>query len=466
MKIRLFFGVMMSALLVLFFDAGSRLAQAQANGETLVIENAAVLSMAGDQITEGQTLLIRDGVIQWMGDAGSAEIPEDAVRIEGPLFVIPGLAEMHAHIPPRMRGRQHMEDTLVLYLANGITTIRGMLGEPAHLELREQAARHEIVSPRIFTSGPSFNGNSVTSEEQGREMVRQQHLAGYDLLKFHPGLNVAFFDAVTEEANALGIEFSGHISHAVGLERSFASGKGSIDHLDRYMEFLAGNPAEREDPPIIYFGYDLAFDADPALMQQAARLTREAGVWNVPTNTLLENVFNPELTPELMLQWPGMEFISKPTAENWANFVRQTRESEVYDAEKARQFLALRLQLTRTLHLEGAALLLGADAPQIFNPPGFSLHRELELLTRAGLSPFEALETGTVNVAAYLGESEQAGRVAPGFRADLVLLRVNPLQHFPFGDQIGGVIREGHYFSRETLDELLDGIRERAGNGN
>lgn len=450
-----------SLVLLLFIPL---MLKAQPNHHTLVLHNVSLLTMASDQIEEGQTLIIRDGFIQWMGPADSAEIPEQATIIQGPLFVMPGLAEMHAHIPPRMRGRQHMEDTLVLYLANGITTIRGMLGEEAHLELREKAARHEIASPRIFTSGPSFNGSSVTSEEQGREMVRQQHTAGYDLLKFHPGLNVAFFDAVTEEANALGIEFSGHISHAVGLERSLAAGKGSIDHLDRYMEFLAGNPADREDPPIIFFGYDLAFDADPARMQEAARITRDAGVWNVPTNTLLENVFNPELTPEIMMQWPGMEFISKPTAENWANFVRQTRASEVYDEEQARQFLNLRLQLTRTLHLEGAGIMLGADAPQIFNPPGFSVHRELALKVEAGLSPFQALETGTVNVAEYLGESGIAGRVAPGFRADLVLLRVNPLQTFPFGDQIEGVIREGHHFSRETLDELLEGIRKRAGN--
>jgi imidazolonepropionase-like amidohydrolase len=426
----------------------------------LVLQDVNVLSMENDRIATGQTVIVRDGVIAWIGARGEADVPEGAHVVTGPYYVIPGMAEMHAHIPSSNQGEQAMLDALTLYLANGITTIRGMLGQPAHLELRGKAARGEIVSPRIFTSGPGFSGGSVDSPETGRRMVREQAEAGYDLLKFHPGLTLDQFEAITEEANRIGIEFSGHISHAVGLERSLEAGKGSIDHLDRYMEFIAGEAAGRDDPPIIFFGYDLTPHVDVSLIPEAARLTREAGVWNVPTNTLLVNVFDPDLPTDEMMDWPGMEYISPRTASNWAQRVNSIRAGETYDSDQARRFLELRLKITRALHEEGAGLMLGADAPQIFNPPGFSAHRELALLVDAGLTPFEALRTGTVKVAEYLGE-DNSGKVLPGYRADLVLLTSNPLESIPFHDRIAGVVSDGQYFSRDELDTLLEEIRRR-----
>lgn len=429
--------------------------------QTLVVRNAYVLTMEHDDILANQTVIIEDGTIQWVGDTGDAELPEDATIVEGSYYVIPGLSEMHAHIPQPGQGEQAMKDALMLYLSQGITTIRGMLGHSAHLDLREQATAGDIVSPRIFTSGPSFSGGSVDSPEQARQMVSRQAEAGYDLLKFHPGLTVDQFRAITDEANRLGIEFSGHISHDVGLERSLNAGQGTIDHLDRYMEFLAGNPEDREDPSIIFFGYDLAYDVDEDRIEEAARMTNQAGVWNVPTHTLLHNVFNPDLSVDMMRNWPGMEYISGSTLDNWSDFVRNLRSGSDYDANKARRFLEVRDQLLLALHEAGAGLMLGADAPQIFNPPGFSAHRELQLYVDAGLTPFEALETGTVNVAEYLGESGTAGVVAPGAQADIVLLSSNPLESIPFHDRIEGVISAGTYYDREELDKMLREIKSR-----
>lgn len=431
------------------------------HSQVLVLQDVHVLTMEENQLLNHQTIIIQEGEIVWMGEEAEADIPPDAQLVMGNYYVMPGLAEMHAHIPQPGGGEQAMKDALVLYLSQGITTIRGMLGHPAHLELREQAANGEIESPRIFTSGPSFSGNSVSDAEFARQMVREQAEAGYDLLKLHPALSVEQFESIAEEADRQGIEFSGHISHDVGLERSLRAGQGTIDHLDRYMEFLAGNPEDRVDPSIIYFGYDLADNVDESRIREAARMTAEAGVWNVPTHTLLHNVFNPELTIEMMRSWPGMEYIPDRTLDNWSGYVRTIRESDDYDAEKARRFLEIRDKLLMALHAEGAGILHGADAPQIFNPPGFSVHRELKLLTDAGLTPFEALQAGTVRVADYLNEGRKTGRVAAGARADLILLNNNPLQSIPFQDHIEGVIAGGRYYNRVQLDQMLSEIKSR-----
>lgn len=111
------------------------------------------------------------------------------------------------------------------------------------------------------------------------------------------------------------------------------------------------------------------------------------------------------------------------------------------------------------MHEHGSRILLGADAPQIFNPPGFAAHRELELLVESGLTPFEAIQTGTINVGRYLGEEDTVGKVAEGYRADLILLDTNPLNLIPFHDHIEGVIYRGNYLDRAELDSILDGLR-------
>lgn len=430
------------------------------SAQTLVIHDVSILNMETDQILQNHSVVIENEKIRWVGPSEAVELPADAQVVNGNYYVMPGLAEMHAHIPSPGQGEQAMEDALILYLTQGITTIRGMLGHPAHLKLRDQAAAGEIDSPRIFTSGPSFSGGSVTSISQARQMVRQQAEAGYDLLKLHPGLSVPEFRAIADEANRVGIEFSGHISHDVGLERSLQAGQGTIEHLDRYMEFLAGNSEDREDPNIIFFGYDLSYDVEGSRIDEAVRLTADAGVWNVPTHTLLHNVFNPDLSIEKMRNWPGMEYVSDATLNSWSGYVRNLRNEDAYNADKAQRFLEVRDGLLLALHQAGAGIMLGADAPQIFNPPGFAAHRELNLLINAGLTPFEALKTGTVNVAEYLNETGKSGIIAEGARADLMLLSANPLEISPFQYAIEGVITRGKYYDRDLLDEMLQGVKD------
>jgi hypothetical protein len=467
---------MLTALLVTFTVAavsgghlvnsagGTGIAQDVPDRTPIAIRNVNLLTMETDEVLSGQTIIIMDGKIAWTGPDDDAEIPDGASVITGNYYVIPGLAEMHAHIPSVRQGEQYMHDVLVMYLSQGITTIRGMLGEPAHLDLRDKTRDGELPGPRIFTSGPSFNAGTATDPETVRGMVKEQAEAGYDLLKLHPGITLENFNALVNEARSHGLEFSGHISYDVGLIRSLEAGQGSIDHLDRYMEYLSGDAANRPDPNIIYFGYDLANDADAGLIDEAARLTAEAGVWNVPTNSLLVNVFDPRYSPDDMRKWPGMEYLPAQMIEGWADYVTRMRSQDDYDPDQARLFLDLRNRLTLALHQHNAGLLLGADAPQIFNPPGFAAHRELALLVEAGLTPFNALRTATVNVGRYLGEESETGMVKEGFRADLIILRQNPLEVIHFGDQIVGVIAAGRYYDSRQLQEMLEAVRERAGN--
>ena len=163
-----------------------------------------VIPMDTEAVLADQTVVVLDGRISSIAPAAKAQIPAGATRVDGKgKFLMPGLAEMHAHIPGGNAPDSAVERTLFLYAANGITTIRGMLGDPRHLTYRERAARREIVSPLIYTSGPSFNGKTASTKEMAVEAVIAQKKAGYDLLKIHPGVPRDVFDALAAKADEL-----------------------------------------------------------------------------------------------------------------------------------------------------------------------------------------------------------------------------------------------------------------------
>ena len=139
---------------------------------------------------------------------------------------------------------------------------------------------------------------------------------------------------------------------------------------------------------------------------------------------------------------------------------RQQRVASEIDAETAAGFLATRKALIKALHDAGVPVLLGSDSPQTFNVPGFSIHRELESMLAAGLTPFEALATGTSAPAAFFGTSDW-GVIAPGRAADLILLTANPLLDIAATRRIEGVMVRGRWLDRAELDEGLAAIAAR-----
>jgi len=422
---------------------------------SLMFERVRVVDVENGSISEPMRVGVVDGFIV---AADAIEQPDETIETSG--YLIPGLAEMHAHVPQMRAGEQTVHDTLILWLAHGITTIRGMLGEPGHLRLRQQLADGEVAGPRLVTSGPSFNGSSVSSPAAARRMVLAQHEAGYDLLKLHPGLWPEAFEAIAATADALDVDYSGHVSVAVGLQRVFESQQGTIDHLDGYAQMLV--PEEHElhgtDPGL--FGVNLIDGMDDARLAELAQRTADSGVANVPTQSLVENWATGDI--EALLEREAMRWIPTEMKARWREQAEQLRSS--YDSQDdAKRYVELRRRLIRELHEAGAMILAGADSPQILSIPGDAIHHELAIYVDSGLSPGEALATATSNVADYFGESNR-GCLEPGCMADLVLLEGNPLEDIDNTRLILGVMRGGAWFDRERLDEALAAIAERAGN--
>lgn len=224
-------------LVLVLIGLGVRSQQlADSRTREIVFTSVNVVPMDSEKIISNAMVIVKNGKVTAIGI--KLKYSKDAFVIDAKgKYLIPGLAEMHAHVPPNENSESHKE-VLFLFAANGITTIRGMLGHPKHLELRSMITSGEVFGPRFYTTGPSFNGLSVKTAERGAAMVREQKSAGYDYLKLHPGLTKETFAAISSTAREVGIPFAGHVSFGVGVWRAIDAGYSSIDHLDGFVEAM------------------------------------------------------------------------------------------------------------------------------------------------------------------------------------------------------------------------------------
>src|SRR5690349_2649248 len=437
---------------------------------TYAFVDVTVLPMDRERVLTGQTVLVRDGRIAAVGPSASVRVPADAQRIDAKgKFLMPGLAEMHAHVLGPQQPEQLNRDLMFLYVANGVTTIRAMLGAPNQLVLREQLRKGEVLGPTMFVAAPSLNGNTAPNPDTAMKLVRAHKAAGYDLLKLHPGLTRATYDSAVKVAREVGITFGGHVSQQVGIDRTLEVRQSTVDHLDGYIEGAVADPLKlrimspNEQVP---FSEWMAGVTDEKI-DELARRTRDAGVWVVPTMFLWESLYG-SFAPESAATRPEMKYAPKQWVTGWITQKRnQTNalSSGGVTPELGRQMLAHRRKLLKAMADAGAPLLMGTDSPQMFNVPGFALHRELRLMGDAGLTPFQVLESGTKNVGLYverdLKQDGKFGTVAVGNWADLVLLDGNPLQSLDNLTKREGVMVRGRWVPKSEIDAGLDALAKR-----
>ena len=362
-------------LLVSFLTA-TNLSRAQ-NGD-FYFTHVNVIPMNREIVIPDQTVVVRDGRIQAIRPTTPKKISSDHTVIDCTgKYLMPGLAEMHAHIPP-VNDMEPMKSVLKLFLANGVTTIRGMLGHPLHIELREKVKEGSIMGPRIITSGPSFNGKTVASPEQGAAMVIQQKNLGYDFLKLHPGLSKEIFQTIAKTANEQDIPFAGHVSFDVGVWTAINAGYATIDHMDGFIEGLVRGVEHMKPETLGLFGMYIADHADTSIIPKLMSELKQNRVWVVPTEALAQRWFSPHRTAEELAAEPEMSYIDKKTLANWIEAKRNIEKDPAYDRNAVLAFMELRRKLIYSMYASGVGILLGSDAPQVFDVPGFSVHHELK----------------------------------------------------------------------------------------
>ena len=414
---------------------------------TLAIVGASVVPMTEARVLARHTVVVRGDRIVAVGPEGRVAVPAGATRIDGRgKYLIPGLVDMHVHFD----GAEHERD-LPLYLANGVTTVRNMRGTPVHVEMRERIARGELAGPTVYTAGPYPDRLSPSVDVE--QVVREQWLTGYDFLKVHDhGFARERYVQLAARARTHGMPLLGHVAKEVGVETAVREGHQTIEHVENLMQ--------------TFFDMQLDTTRFPALVT-ALRGATPSGTRTCVVPTLIVFgyvVRHMEEFPHLLaLQArPELAHVREPLRAAWApernSYVRRGlgREAEMPRiAERTRQQFAFLSAMTRALHAGGIPLAAGSDAGVPYTLPGYSLVEELALLQDAGLTPHEALRAATRTAAECMGKGTEFGRIAPGLRADLVLLEHDPLAGLRGVRDPAGVVVRGRWLPRAALRAAL-----------
>ncbi|RUO35958.1 amidohydrolase [Aliidiomarina shirensis] len=418
---------------------------------SLVITNVNVIDWDGRdaRISNDQAVVIQNGrIIEVIDSQLLPSLTAGTERIDGNnSYILPGFTEMHGHVPPATDFGElpatYADDMLFLYIANGVTTVRGMLGYPHQLELKSDIADGTRMGPTLYLAGPSFNGNSIESAEDATQRVLTQSGDGWDLLKIHPGLTLTEYQALARTAREANIDFAGHVPSEVGLKNALAEGQRTIDHLDGYLEYVdaLNRPISDEE------------------LQTLVELTLSHETAIVPTQALWSTLIGAE-DPARLAQYPELAFVPESVRQSWLNYYN--RPSMAYFNQSHADIQQQNRQhLLKALHDADATIIFGTDAPQLFSVPGFSIHHEIEKMQAAGM-PLEAIYySATAAAGYYFADKDNFGHIKAGQRADFMLLKDNPLESADALKNPLGVVVRGQWLSREAIDERLSDIRRR-----
>jgi len=423
-----------------------------AENPSVAFVNVNVVPMDRERILEGQTVIVRDGIVETVGNSDLVTVPEGTVMVDATdRYLMPGLVDMHVHIM--------FEDDMLLWVTNGVTTVRNMWGHtgkmlrfgfPDQLVLRKQIEQGTLFGPTIYTTGPAMEGSPsfhpmaelFDTPESAKESVAWQKAQGYDFIKVYDHLSPAVYQAILEAARENDIPVVGHVPLAVGLDNTLVGGQQTIEHMSGYV-----------DPDAA------AFIIPKDQLDEYALKTREAGVWNVVT---LSEYPKSKETPEgieRLKNQPGTVYYSPAWKLLTPFFYRMSAASHPYPgADYPQRVAELNREMVQALHQAGAGILLGTDAAQSYHTPGFSIHEELGMLVEAGLSPYEAIEAGTRSAAEAMGKLSEFGTLTAGKRADMILLEDNPLDDVANVRTRLGVMVRGRWLTEVELESMLAGL--------
>ncbi|EED36799.1 amidohydrolase [Luminiphilus syltensis NOR5-1B] len=449
---------------------------------TTLLENVHIIPMTGEGEVLKGAVLVNDGHVLAVGPSASITVPAEAKRIDGAGgFLIPGLTDMHNHIDS--------PESLKLQLAYGVTTIRNMWGTDEVLAQRaaEQAGELlapdiETVSPIIDHDPPYFPGSiTITDAAAADDFVRDLKEQGYTALKTYELIQKEVYFALTKAADRYGMTIEGHIPQAVDAFDAVLLGHDTVEHSMRVDAAIVAPGTTYSSafrPPELVrlveridageMTYEEAFRRD--MLRALAGLMVENGTALVPTMGVYEVLSYSQSNREAMAKHPLIDYVNPVYKGFWLQadpveeLTNEGVKAEPSDAEIASlEYFASTEhgKWVAIMHEEGVLILAGVDAPNPGMFQGFSLHDELgRMVSRAGMSNYEALKTATVNPTIYWKIEGQRGVIAPGAEADFILLANNPLDEIANTKSIQGVMADGQWLDRTRLDAVLKEVHE------
>jgi imidazolonepropionase-like amidohydrolase len=473
------------AFLLLSGLAGTMVSNAGDEPQVLTIAHATVIDPATGSIRADQTVVIAGGRIQRVVPSANYQSEKGARIIEARgKYLIPGLWDMHVHMAGISADPNWSKKVILpLLTAMGITGVRDMGGDLTVLQQwRDEIEKRQLLGPHIITGGPMLMSGGRSTPEQipikdakeARAAVKSLKQQGVDFIKIIDLPSQEAFYAMADEAKRQSLPFVGHVPPVVTASEASDAGMRSIEHIvysnlemdcsAREEELRAAERAARATHEEGTSAKLLQEAMTSYNAEKAATLWerfRRNRTWLVPTLVSIEALSRHNAGPEMQAKDPRLEYVPDSLRREWDPRKPENRFSEGEQQWWAQQYINDG-KLTTAMHNAGVALLAGSDSLDRYVFPGFALHRELELLNEAGLTPLEALQTATRNPARFLEREKDTGTIREGAQADLVLLEGNPLEKISNTTRIAAVIRDGVYLDRTALDKLLTQAKDAA----
>jgi imidazolonepropionase-like amidohydrolase len=423
----------------------------------LALVGATLIDGSGGPPLPDAAIVVRRGRVESVGTRAGFHLPDKTLLVDvHGRWIIPGLIDAHAHVE---------RWALPRYLAWGVTTVRDLHGQlDSILHLREQVNLGAVRGPRIYSAGAMIDGLPTTYPDalgangprDARKAVDRLVNAGADLVKVYTRVDPTLLQAVLDEARTFNLRVTGHLG-MVDAVTAAREGLGSIEHLSGVPEACLADPSWLTAAHYRgFFAGWTAFerswaDLDSAAMRRVATELAHHGTMLVPTLVLHETFSR--LDDPLVLQDTMLRAVPELQQQRWnvPDMVRRAGWTE----EDYRSFRAARPRQDEFLRLFAAAggrVATGTDASNQLLIPGYSEHREMQLLVAAGFSPSEALLAATRNGSLILGV-DSLGLIAPGKVADLVVLTRDPLADIHNTLAIDRVMLRGRLFSADSIQK-------------
>ena len=407
--------------------------------DSYLINNIHIVPMHQDTVLRNHTIWIHENQIKQI--APSIKVGNLRVIDGQGKYLMPGLIDMHVHLLDRI--------DLGLYLANGVTTIRNMMGLPWHLKIRKKLQKGKLLGPTLWTASPMLQGEkghashqvNINSVNKARRKVAKYYKKGYDFIKTYNGIPKKYFDAIIDEAKMYEIPIAAHPSFEVNYEYHFQKGIGSIEHTEDIVQQV--------------FQYKLDTNGLSNIIQAYAK----SGIPHCPTLSVYYRINE-------VLHEKNNELLRADYFQYANSFTKKADKGSMYDRwktslkkdstlrDRIRKQHELHLLIINKLYLGGVRLICGTDAGVLFNPAGFSIHDELAFYTQAGLSNYEALKTATFHPSKAFQLLKEVGSIQEGKTANFIISHQNPLENMKTLRNPYAVIMKGRWLNHVTLEQF------------
>jgi hypothetical protein len=405
-----------------------------ATAQVAAIVNANVVDVRATTIRQHVTVVVVAGRIARIGAADSVTVPAGAQVIDAAGgYLIPGLADMHAHF-------KRPEDFIV-FLAYGVTLVQYLNASPEMVDWRDSIAAGRVVGPELHPcAGPIIGVDSV---QQAMRIVSNAVADGFDCIKPYDRISDVAFHTLTNEGRRQHVRTVGHIPRNLTWEQDLDARPSAVAHAEEFLY----SPVTSQ-----------------AALDSIVQEMRDGHIALIPTLIDYDVITRQVVSlPELLAE-PALSEVSPVERRLWGpRWNHYARSFRVADVPVMRRRLTFQRDLVRLSDSAGVRILAGTDEGNLFVFPGSSLHAELEQLVLSGLSPAATLRAATLAPAEFLGRDQEIGTVDEGKRADLVLVYGNPLRDITNTRLIGGVMRNGRWFPVDSLRRALDAVRKTYG---